>query len=321
MKKKILILACLIFLISLFLILWWLQAIKSPDPTNNKQVVFTVKRGETARSIAEQLKKQGLIRSPVAFFLLNRFGGVADSIQAGDFRLSASMDLFTLANSLTHGTMDVQITIPEGWRNEEIALKIAQKFAIPETEFLKNAREGYMFPDTYLIPKDATAGAVVKIFTANFNRKIAGLNMEEAKKNNLSLDRIITIASLVEREAKYDVDRPLVASVILNRLKIGMKLDIDATVQYALGYQPEEKSWWKKELTIEDLAIESPYNTYNNPGLPPASICNPGLSVIKAVIQAPETDYLYYISDKEGNNHYAKTIEEHNANIAKFLNK
>lgn len=321
MKKKILILVCLIFFISLLLVLWWGQAVKSPDPTNSNYVIFTIKRGENTRDIAEQLKKQGLIRSPVAFFLLNRFGGVADSIQAGEFRLSPSMDLSALANSLTHGTMDVQITIPEGWRSEEIALKIAQQFNIPEKEFLKNAREGYMFPDTYLIPKDATAEAVAKIFNTNFNKKIQNIDMEKAIKNNFSLDQVITIASLVEREAKHDIDRPLVASVIINRLKIGMKLDVDATVQYALGYQSAEKSWWKKELTIEDIGTNLPFNTYNNPGLPPTPICNPGLAVIKAVIEAPDTDYLYYISDREGNNHYAKTIEEHNANISKYLNK
>lgn len=321
MKKKIFILVCLTFFVSLFLILWWRQAVKPPDSTNTDIVIFTVKRGETARSIAEQLNKQGLIRSPVAFFLLNRFGGVADSIQAGEFRLSPSMDLFALANSLTHGTMDVQITIPEGWRNEEIALKLTQQFNIPENEFLKYAREGYMFPDTYLIPKDATAEAVAKIFNTNFNKKIQDLDMEKAKKNDLTLDKIIIIASLVEREAKHDADRPLVASVIINRLKIGMKLDIDAAVQYALGYQSEEKDWWKNNLTAEDLMIYSSYNTYAVSGLPPAPICNPGLAVIKAVIDAPETDYLYYISDSEGKNHYAKTIEEHNANIAKYLNK
>jgi len=144
---------------------------------------------------------------------------------------------------------------------------------------------------------------------------------EKIKQKGFTLDEVLSIASLVEREAKFPKDRPLVASVILNRLKEGMKLDIDATIQYALGYQPNDKSWWKKELTIEDLEINSSYNTYKNAGLPPSPIANPGLLAIIAVIDAPKTEYFYYISDKQGKNHFAKTIEEHNINISKYLNK
>jgi UPF0755 protein len=110
-----------------------------------------------------------------------------------------------------------------------------------------------------------------------------------------------------------------VASVILNRFKAGMKLDIDATVQYALGYQPLEKTWWKKDLTQDDLKIDSPYNTYTNPGLPPGPISNPGLASIKAVVEAPETDYVFYVSDSSGKLHFAKTLEEHNENVRKYL--
>ena len=135
------------------------------------------------------------------------------------------------------------------------------------------------------------------------------------------MEKLVIIASLIEREAKLAADRPLTASVILNRLKIGMKLDIDATVQYALGYQTQEKSLWKKDLTNLDLEIDSPFNTYQNPGLPPAPIANPGLAAMEAVVNAPDTNYLYYISDKSGKLHLAGTIEEHNANIDQYLNK
>ena len=230
------------------------------------------------------------------------------------------MDLDTIANTLTHGITDIWLTIPEGWRKEEIATKIAKELNIPESEFLKVAREGYMFPDTYLIPQESTAAAVAEMLLNNFNKKVAG-EKERIKQDGLTLADIIIIASLVEREAKLASDRPLVASVILNRVEIGMKLDIDATIQYALGYQGKEKTWWKKELTSNDLAFESPYNTYQNPGLPPTAIANPGLAAIKAVVEAPKTDYLYYISDKTGKLHFAENIEEHNNNIARYLNK
>lgn len=321
MKQKLFILIGIFLLGFIFLFLWWNQAVKPANPIDKTPVIFTIKRGEDARSIAERLRKQGLIRSSVAFFLLARFGGTADNIQAGEFRLNPSMELSTLAQELTHGTTDVWITIPEGFRNEEIALKLAKDLSIPEKEFLRIAREGYMFPDTYQIPKEASAGAIVNIFLTNFNKKVTLDLKEETKKKDISLDELITVSSLVEREARLAEDRPLTASVILNRLKIGMKLDIDATIQYALGYQPDQKTWWKKNLTEEDLEINSPYNTYKNPGLPPTPICNPGLAVIEAVIEAPETDYIYYLSDKSGKTHFAKTIEEHNDNISKYLNK
>lgn len=311
-----------ILLIFIVLIsLWWYQAIKPPNPTNTTPLIFSIKRGEGIRTIAEHLQKQDLIRSSVAFFLIARFGGLDNNIQAGDFRLNPAMDLYTVTNTLTHGTIDVWITIPEGWRNEEISLRLAKELSIPEQEFLKVAREGYMFPDTYLIPKDAEASVAAKIFLSNFDKKISQELRMRAKAKKLSLDEAIIIASMVEREAKFNEDRPLVASIILNRLSLGMKLDIDATVQYALGYQTKEKTWWKKELTIEDLDIDSPYNTYKNPGLPPKPIANPGLDAIVAVVDAPLTDYIYYISDKTGKLHFAKTIEEHNSNIAKYLNK
>lgn len=321
MKSRFYILLVVLILISSLIYIWWEQAGKPANPLDSRPVTFTILRGETARTIAEKLQKEGLIRSSVAFFLITRFGGLGDRLQAGDFKLNPSMNLQTIANTLTHGTTDIWITIPEGWRKEEIALKLAKDLSIPESEFTKEAKEGYMFPDTYLVPKDATAGGLVRIFLDTFNKKLSQKDLDNARKRDLTSDQLIIIASLVEREAKYESDRPVVASIILNRLKLGMKLDLDATVQYALGYQTAQKSWWKKELTQADLEIDSSYNTYNNPGLPPGPISNPGLAAIEAVVNAPQNDYLYYVSDKSGKIHFAKTIEEHNANISKYLNK
>lgn len=321
MKKKLIIFFTLLISFFVILLLWWNQAVKPPNPNDKKTTIFTINSGETVRDISERLQKQNFIRSSVAFFLFTRFTGIANTIQAGEFRLSPSMDLIALAKNLTHGTIDVRITIPEGWRNEEIALKLTQELNMPEKEFLKYAHEGYMFPDTYHLTKEATPAAIAKIFMDNFHKKVTQTEIGKAEEKGLSTEELVTIASLVEREVKFDQDRPLVASVILNRLKIGMKLDIDATVQYAIGYQPKEKTWWKKNLTNDDLVVNSPYNTYKNPGLPPTPICNPGLAAIKAILEAPETHYLYYISDINGKIHFAETIEEHNANINKYLNR
>lgn len=321
MKRKFFVLFIILLIFGFISFLWWNQATKPFDPTNKIPTTFTIEKGESGRNIADRLKKQGLIRSPIAFFLLVRFTNIGNDIQAGQFILTPSMNMIGIANSLTHGTADVRITIPEGWRSEEIALKLAQEIAIPEAEFSKVAREGYMFPDTYLIPQDASAAAIAEMMQTNFNKKTANFSQDKLKKNDLSLNNLVAVASLVEREASFDEDRPLVASVILNRLKLGMKLDIDATVQYALGYQSREKSWWKKELTVDDINIKSPYNTYKNAGLPPSPISNPGIAALEAVYNAPQTDYLYYISDATGKIHPAKTIEEHNINISKYLNK
>jgi len=321
MKKKIVILIIIFLLISLISIVWWNQAIKPPDPTNSTSVNFIIARGESSRNVAERLQKQGLIRSSVAMFILARFGGLSENIQSGDFHLNPSMNLYTIAKELTHGTQDVWIVIPEGLRKEEISLKLAKELSIPESEFIKIAKEGYMFPETYLVPKEATAGALVKLFLNTFNQKVSEKDKAVSNKLNLTFNEIIIIASLIEREARLEQDIPLIASVILNRLRIGMKLDIDATVQYALGYQSKEKTWWKKDLTLEDLDVNSPYNTYKNNGLPPEPICNPGLSAINAVLNAPDTEYLFYVADKDGRSHFGKNIDEHNANIIRYLNK
>lgn len=315
MKTRILVFLLLtFFLIGLFF-LWFKEATLPTDPTSQESKIFVIKKGDSIRKIAHNLKREKLIRDSIAFFLLVKKMGVEKNIQAGDFRLRPSMNMQEIIKGLQHGTIDVWVTIPEGWRVEEITLKLAQELGIPEQEFLKYTQEGYMFPDTYLIPKEASASAVAKIMLNNFQKKVVkNLNLEEA-----DLEKIIILASLIEKEAKLAADRPKVASVLLNRLKIGMKLDVDATIQYALGYQPEDKTWWKKALTREDLKINSLFNTYKNPGLPSGPIANPGLASIQAVINPAQTDYLYYLSDQKGKMYYAKTLEEHNENIRKYL--
>jgi UPF0755 protein len=319
MKYKLTILVALLLFILVPSYLYYLQAIKPVNPMDNTGVNFYIQSGESVRQISQRLYDTKLVRSSLIFFLKARLTELGKNIQAGDFILSPSMDMNEISGELLHGTTDVRLTIPEGWRKEEITLKIAAEFNIPESEILKTAREGYLFPDTYFIPKEATGEKIVKIMEDNFAKKTANLNKSKLNKHNITFDDTIIIASLIEREARLPEDRPVIASVILNRLKIGMKLDIDATIQYILGYQPETKTWWKKNLTADDLQIDSPYNTYTNPGLPPTAIANPGLASIEAVLTAPETDYLYYIGDKTGKSHFAATFEEHAANIEKYL--
>lgn len=321
MKQKLLILSVLLILVAVVMSAWWRQAIKPLNETQTEPVTFVVSPGEGVRSIADRLQKDELIRSSVAFFLYVRAMGYDNILQAGEFRLNPSMSMTDITENLTHGSIDIWVTIPEGWRNAQIAQQISKDLSIPEAEFLKEAKEGYMFPDTYLVPKDATAAGVAALFHENFSKKVTPGMIAQAEARGLSLDELVIVASLVEREARLAEDRPLVASVILNRLDQDMKLDIDATIQYALGYQPAEKVWWKKDLTVDDLVMEHPYNTYKIPGLPPGPIANPGLAAIQAVINAPSNDYIFYLADSKGKSHFARTLEEHNANISKYLGR
>lgn len=317
MKKLIITTSFIIFLFA-FLALWWKNGLLAVNPSDSTQHIFVVKRGEGIREIANSLKKEGLIKDPIVFFLLVKKLNLDGKIQAGDFRLSPSETAYDIAQELTHGMLDIWVTIPEGKRADEIADILKEKIPTYQETWrnILNRNEGYLFPDTYLIPRDTDINTIVSIMKDNFEKKYESI--QNIKQNNLTKDQVVIVASLIEREAKLGLDRPLVASVILNRLNIEMALQIDATIQYALGFQETEKTWWKKNLTAQDLKIDSPYNTYVNPDLPPTPISNPGLDVLKAVLNPAQTNYLYYISDKSGQNHYAKTIEEHNANIRKY---
>ena len=315
--KKLIIIVLVLATVSLGGLLWWINGTSPVNPANKESAIFVIQKGSGLKEIALRLEAAGLIRDRIIFFLYARFGRFEGKIQAGDFRLNPSMSVEQIAQNLTHGTLDVWITIPEGERGTEIADTLKEKIPTfdPSWTIILTQNEGFLFPDTYLIPKDASINSIIIQMKNNFEQKYQSLDTSKTK---LSKSEIVTLASLVEREAKFAEDRPLVASVLLNRFQIGMKLDIDATVQYALGYSTEEKTWWRKNLTFEDLKITSPYNTYRNAGLPPTPIANPGIEALRAVVNPADTNFLYYISDKTGHLHFAKTLNEQSANIKKF---
>lgn len=316
--KKILIF--ILILITLFIggFIWWKNGLTAVNSANHKQIIFVVQKKEGVREIANKLNKEGLIRDPVVFFLLIKKLGLDGKIQAGDFRLSPEMTTKEIAENLTHGTIDEWVTIPEGKRVEEIAEILKTKIITYDNSWqeILTKNEGYLFPDTYLVPKDADLNLVLSLFKNNFESKFS--QIQNINNTNLTKNQIVVLASIIEREAKFTNDRPLVASVLLNRMEINMPLQIDATIQYALGFQQDENNWWKKNLTNEDLKIKSPFNTYVNTGLPPTPISNPGFDALNAVVNPAKTNYLYYISDKAGHLIFAKTIQEHNANIKKY---
>lgn len=297
---------------------WWNGNTSAIDPADTKSRTFDVKKGESVREIATDLKNEGLIKDTVAFFLLIKMNNLDGKIQAGEFYLSPSMSMQEIVKALQTGTHDIRVTIPEGKRAEEIADILEKDFSNYDESWRQAlvAQEGYLFPDTYSFAKDATIDTIVQTMTDNFEQKYAEINGPE--KARLTKKEIVTIASMVEREARHDEDRPIVASVILNRYDIGMKLDIDATIQYALGYNISEGKWWKEGLTVQDLALPSAYNTYKTAGLPPTPIANPGVEALQAVVAPADTPYIFYLTDSSGINHYARTNEEHEANKKKY---
>ena len=319
MIKRTLVFVLIIILISTGFYVWF-SAMTSPvSNTSTEPVVFVVGQKEGIRSIANNLKSKGFIRDSLAFFILVKLQSVERKIQAGEHRIASSMSTNEVIDELQHGSKDVWVTIPEGWRIEEIAEKLNKDLGINQTDFISNAKEGFMFPDTYLLPKTASGSAVAALMRKTFDSKITDALATDISQSGKTLEEIVTLASLVEREARIDKDRPLVASVLLNRLDLGMKLDIDATVQYILGFQNQEGDWWKKSLTKNDLATQSPYNTYLNAGLPPAPIANPGFASINAVLHPASSDYLYYLTGRDGITRFATTYQEHLQNIQKYL--
>jgi UPF0755 protein len=216
---------------------------------------------------------------------------------------------------------DVWVTLLEGWRAEEMARELKTKLSttFDEDEFITLAKEkeGTLFPDTYLFPKETTASTIISTMENTFKKRYAEVVQEVGKTDRLQ-DEVIVIASLLEREARDPVEMKTVAGVFENRLRLGMPLQVDATLQYAKGYNRTLDTWWA-EPSAADKQVVSPFNTYMYKGLPPGPICNPGKAALIAAAKPDRTDYLFYISDRTGQMHYAKTLEEHNANIAQYL--
>lgn len=317
--KRLLVLFFLLVIISLSGFVWWNRGHMAPDSKNKENKIFVIQKGAPVREIGNTLKAQGLIRDPVVFFLTLKMQGKDRNIQAGSYRLSPSMNVSEIIENLEHGTLDIWITIPEGLRAEEIAAILKEKLSEYDDSWVAELKknEGYLFPDTYLIPQTASLEDVLAILDRTFNQKIteAGLSLDDP-----ALNKILTIASLIEREALFDDDQHLISSVIHNRLEIDMPLQIDATVQYALGFSKSEGKWWRKNLTREDLQVQSLYNTYEKTGLPPGPIASPGIQSIEAAKNPEQSDYLFYIHDAKGRAHFAEDLDGHNENINKYLN-
>ena len=311
--------------------------VDQPAGTDPTPVKFEIKSGEAAGTIADNLKQLNLIKDPTLFRMLLRVQGADTKLAAGTYELRQTMTPREIAAALQQGrTASVNVTIPEGWRAEEIAALLASRGLVDQAEFMKLVQsgegfdypflpptsangvrlEGYLFPDTYTFDVNKSgARVVIDRMLKNFGDKTGPDIGSAAAKSELgSLQKVLTLASIVEREAQLAEERPHIAGVYANRLGQGMKLDADPTVQYAMGYDKTRGTWWRP-LTVEDYRFDSPWNTYVNPGLPPGPIANAGLEAIKAALNPTPTQDLYFVARKDGSHVFAKTFEEHVRNV------
>ncbi len=280
-------------------------------------VIVEIPAGTSVRGIAEILQYNGIIHSPTLFRMLIILSGKESGIQSGAYLFSEQMDLSQVTRKMLttdRGIERIRLTIPEGLTLRQTATLVAKGLpATSETDFLalSKGKEGYLFPDTYFFLSNATTGPVALAMSENFITKTATLK-QEATELGKEWSDIVTMASIIEEETVSDFDQRLVSGVLWNRIKIGMRLQVDASFAYLLG-KPSS------EITVTDLELDSPYNTYRYAGLPPAPIANPGLRALSAALYPTANSYLYYLSDADGVLHYAKTFEEHKANKEKYL--
>ncbi len=288
-----------------------------------KRINVKIREGISTAEIADRLVEKDIIDSSLRFRLLARFYGYDDKFRPGSYTFTVGMsDEEVFEKLLTGEKKFVRFTVPEGFGVKEIAERLYNLDLADKDEFLKAAEdfapydymrkrqnvffaaEGFLFPDTYNVESDIDIDEILNLMAANFDDRVTPTMRVTAEKMGLSVYDLITLASLVEREVRYPEDRPIVAQVLLKRLKLNMPLQTDAALQYLMDTP-------KVEVSIEDTQIDSPYNTYQHTGLPPGPIANPGMASIEAVLHPAETDYLYFVADKLGHNHYAYTYEEH----------
>jgi UPF0755 protein len=330
------------------------EKLEQPASAQSRPVQFVIEPGTAARTIAENLQAAGLIEDARLFEAYVRMNGLANRLEAGEFVLSPDMTPVEIAEALQHSRADgVAVTLREGWRLEQVADYLSATgvldgdeyrrmaaagdvaaFADPGRYAFLSARpaaaslEGYLFPDTYELPAEGvTAADLLQRQLDNFAAQVLPVYTQAISDTGGTgeipdLHRVVTLASIVEREAVHADERPAIASVYLNRLAQNIRLEADPTVQYAMGFQEATGQWWKTPVTLDEYAgVDSPYNTYLYEGLPPGPIASPGMSSIRAVLQPAENDYLFFVAEPNGTGRhvFARTFEEHQQNVQKYL--
>lgn len=306
-----------------------------PVNPNGSEVSLTINTGESVPSIIGKLWEGGLISNPGVFRSYLQYTGLDTSLKAGEYTLSPSMAPIEIVESIQSSiSADITLTILPGWRLEEIANTLPSSgFTITAEEFYtatkshpegysfssclgEDSLEGFLFPASYTVPRTSTLEELITRILNNFETQITPELRQGFNNQGINLCQAVTLASIVQREAMVDEEMPLIASVFYNRLNSGAVLASDPTVQYALGYNPSQHTWWTNPLSLQDLKLDSPYNTYLYPGLPPGPISNPGLEALRAVAFPAQTPYYYFRAacDGSGRHTFSETYDEHLSN-------
>jgi len=287
----------------------------SPPALFPSKSFFTVSDGVGLYELSLDLDEGQVVRSPFWFRTFAIILGGERDMKAGEYYLSRSLNSFAIAWRIVHGNYDVEtvkITIPEGFTIKKISDLFDERFPLFDHSVFKSlAQEGYLFPDTYFVPVTATASSTIKLLSDNFKDKLGPL-MPTIESSDKSLEEIITMASILEGEAKDQESMRIISDILWKRIDLGIALQVDTSFVYINGKTT-------KDLTKDDLKIDSPYNTYLYRGLPPTPISNPGLESIEAALFPIKTLYLYFLTGDDDEMHYAKTFEEHKINKFKYL--
>lgn len=307
--------------------LWFRDAVYVDRALPVKQTDVVITRGASFGEVVATLQHEHVLAHPLVFRLLARLRHVDADVKAGEYRFPAHQSSDEVLQRLVRGEQfALWVTIPEGYTARQIATTLASHGLADAAAYdavfrhrgivLNGTRtpnlEGYLFPSTYLVPTDDGPAAVAAILVDQFRKELPPDAAARAKALRRTIPEIVTIASLVEREGKADDERPLIASVIYNRLRLGMPLEVDASIEYVFAEHHDV-------ITKRDLEIDSPYNTYRHTGLPPTPIANPGKPSLDAAFRPATSDYLYYVAKGDGHHAFAKTLAEHNANVARYL--
>lgn len=309
--------------------------VEAIDPEDDAPVLFTVSEGDSAATIGDALEEQGIVRSGRLFEVVVALNGVGSDLEAGEYEFDKGMAAFEVVHRIAEGrTASRVVTVPEGLRVEEIGELLEANGVTTKAEFLTalvkseygepflqqvatDDLQGYVFPAGYEFNRSTTADQVVATMLRGFQTNVFDAVSLEGQ--GMSFHEVVTLASIVEREAATAEERPIIASVFLNRLRLGIPLQADPTVQFAVATDPasvEQYGYWKRELTLDDLTIDSAYNTYVYGGLPPGPIANPGLDSVLAVVRPAATNYLFFVAKADDGTHvFAETLEEHQANV------
>ena len=306
-------------------------------PAPGRPVMITVSKGESATDIGNALAAAGVVRSSRLFEVLVGITGVQNALEAGEYEFEPGLPAIEVVHRIAEGkTASRQVTIPEGLRVEQVGELLQKHNIVSEQDFMAalvksrynlpflaqvpgDGLEGFVFPASYAFSPNESATQVVQTMLQAFQDHVADKVQLEGQ--DLTLAKVVTLASIVEREAVVPGERPVIASVYLNRLRAGIPLQADPTVQFALASDPANVAkygYWKKALTLGDLKFASPYNTYVHGGLPPGPIANPGLASIEAVIRPAHTDYLFFVAKGDGTHVFARTLSEHLKNVEKY---